>query len=170
MRDREWTQILGWPGYRVYRHEINEPAKRLTLWVRRKRGNRRLVCSGCGHRVEQMHEVYERAVRDLSCFEFHTTVLVELYRVRCPDCGIKVERVEQLPSKAPFSKRFEELVGQACESAAARQVARRFGLATSTVLASGNWARPTRPLRPPTMRVPGAKAPEFFAARYASLS
>jgi transposase len=82
-----------------------------------------------------MHEVYERAVRDLSCFEFHTTVVVELYRVRCPDCGIKVERVEQLPSKAPFSKRFEELVGQACESAAARQVARRFGLATSTVLA-----------------------------------
>ena len=135
MRDREWTQILGWPGYRVYRHDINEPAKRLTLWVRRKRGNRKLVCSGCGHRVEQMHEVYERSVRDLSCFEFHTTVVVELYRVRCPDCGIKVERVEQLPSKAPFSKRFEELVGQACESAAARQVARRFGLATSTVLA-----------------------------------
>lgn len=56
-----------------------------------------------------------------------------MYRVRCPDCGIKTERIEQLPSKAPFSKRFEEEVGQGCESAAARQVARRFGLSGSTV-------------------------------------
>jgi transposase len=40
-----------------------------------------------------------------------------------------------LPSKAPFSKRFEEAVGQACESAAVRRVARQFGLAASTVRA-----------------------------------
>jgi transposase len=62
-------------------------------------------------------------------------VVIELYRVHCPDCGIKTERVEPLPSKAPFSKRFEEEVGQACEGASARQVARRFGLAASTVRA-----------------------------------
>jgi transposase len=43
--------------------------------------------------------------------------------------------VEQLPGKAPYSKRFEDAVGQACESASARQVARRFGLAESTVRA-----------------------------------
>jgi transposase len=43
--------------------------------------------------------------------------------------------VAQLPSKAPYSKRFEEAVGQACESAAARQVARHMGLAASTVRA-----------------------------------
>ena len=49
------------------------------------------------------------------------------------DCEIKMKKVPQLPSKAPFSKRFEEAVGQACESAAARQVALRFGLAASTV-------------------------------------
>jgi len=40
-----------------------------------------------------------------------------------------------LPSKAPFSKRFEDAVGQACESAAVRQVALRFDLAASTVRA-----------------------------------
>jgi transposase len=67
--------------------------------------------------------------------EFRTTVVVEIYRVCCPDCGIKIEKVLQLPSKAPFSKRFEDAVGQACESAAARQVARRFELAASTVRA-----------------------------------
>src|SRR6202040_3403072 len=58
-----------------------------------------------------------------------------LYRVRCPDCGLKIEKVDQLPSKAPFSKRFEEAVGEACESASARRVAKQFGLAQSTVRA-----------------------------------
>ena len=78
-------------------------------------------------------EVYEREVRDLPCFEYRTTVVIELYRLKCPDCGLKAEKVAQLPSKAPFSKRFEDAVGQACESAAARRVARQFGLAESTV-------------------------------------
>jgi hypothetical protein len=50
---------------------------------------------------------YEREVRDLPCFEFRTTVVIELYRVRCPDCGVKTEKVPQLPSKAPiFPLRF----------------------------------------------------------------
>jgi len=55
--------------------------------------------------------------------------------MKCPRCGFRAEKVPQLPSKAPFSKRFEEAVGQACESASARQVARRFGMAESTVRA-----------------------------------
>ena len=50
-------------------------------------------------------------------------MVVEFYRVACPECGLKVEVVPQLPSKAPFSKDFEDAVGMACESAAARQVA-----------------------------------------------
>jgi transposase len=135
LRDGDLTKLLGWPGYRVYRHEINEQAKTLKLWVRRKRANRKLVCTGCGRKLEEAHEVSEREVRDLPCMEFRTTVVVEVYRVCCPDCGIKMERVPQLPSKAPFSKRFEDAVGQACESAAARQVALRFGLPASTVRA-----------------------------------
>ena len=135
MRDSDLTKLLGWPGYRVYRHEIDEPAKTLKLWIRRKRGNRKLVCSGCGRKLEDAHEVCEREVRDLPCMEFRTTVVIEVYRVCCPDCGIKMEKLPRLPSKAPFSKRFEDAVGQACESAAARQVALRFGLPGSTVRA-----------------------------------
>ncbi len=60
-------------------------------------------------------------MRGLPSFEYRATVVIELYRVRCPGCGIKAEKVEQLPSKAPFSKRLEAVVGQACESAAARK-------------------------------------------------
>lgn len=82
-----------------------------------------------------MHEACQREVRDLPVFEFRTTIVIEVYRIRCPQCGPRMERVDQLPSKAPFSKRFEEAVGQACEGASARHVARRFGLAESTVRA-----------------------------------
>jgi len=119
----------------VYRHEIHEQAKTLKLWIRRKRGHRKLICSGCGRKLENAHDVREREVRDLPCMEFRTTVVIEVYRVCCPGCGIKTEKVPQLPSKAPFSKRFEDAVGEACESAAARQVARRFGMPASTVRA-----------------------------------
>jgi transposase len=117
--------------------EIDERTKQLKLWVRRKKTGLKLICSRCGQHVvaSKIHEVCEREVRDLPCFEYTTTVVVETYRVKCPRCGIRAEKVAQLPSKAPYSKRFEEAVGEACESAAARQVARRMGLAASTVRA-----------------------------------
>jgi transposase len=133
--DNEFTRILQWPGYRVYGQKIDEKNKILDLWVRRKRGNRKLECSGCGRKFADAYDSNERAVRDLPWSEFRTTVHIEVYRVKCPDCGVKVEKVPLLPSKAPFSQRFEDAVGQACESASARQVARRFGLPESTARA-----------------------------------
>jgi len=60
MRETDWTKILGWPGYRVYRHEINEGTKTLKLWVRSKRWNRKLVCSGCGRKLSEVYDTYER--------------------------------------------------------------------------------------------------------------
>lgn len=121
----------------------------LRLWVRRKRGNRVLICSGCQGRAKETAEIREREVRDLPWRKYQTFVIVEYYRVRCPDCGVKVEVVAQLPSKAPFSKDFEDAVGLACESAAAMQVARQFGLPASTVRAIDlryleRWARKRR--------------------------
>ena len=105
--------------------------------MRRKKAGLKLICSGCGQHVAagRVQEICEREVRDLPCFEYTTTVVVETYRLKCPRCGFRAEKVAQLPSKAPFSKRFEEAVGQDCESAAARQVARHMHMAASTVRA-----------------------------------
>jgi len=149
LTEREFTKILDWPGYRVYRHEIDAGAQTLKLWVRRKRGNLVLICSGCGGRCRRIEEIRQREVRDLPWRRYQTVVVVEFYRVRCPKCGLKVERVPQLPSKAPFSKDFEDAVGLACESAAARQVARHFRLAAGTVRAIDQrylerWAKSRR--------------------------
>ena len=78
--DNEFTRILQWPGYRVYQHEIDEEQKMLKLWVRRKRGNRKLMCSGCGRKFDRAHDANERAVRDLPWSAFHTTVFIEVFR------------------------------------------------------------------------------------------
>jgi transposase len=126
---------LAWPGYRVYQHEVDEKGKTLKLWIRRKRGNRKIECSGCGRKFIDLYDTSERAVRDLPWSAFAATVFIEIYRVKCPVCGVKREKVPLLPSKAPFSKRFEDAVGLACEMASARQVARQFGLPASTVRA-----------------------------------
>jgi transposase len=134
LTDNEFTKTLQWPGYRVYRHEFNESSQTIKLWVQRKRGNRKLECSGCGRQYIDHHDVDERAVRDLPWSALTATVVVEVYRVRCTECGVRVERVGQLPNKAPFSKRFEDAVGQACEGASARAVGRQFGLSARQVL------------------------------------
>jgi transposase len=154
LTDNEFTRILDWPGYRVYRHEIDEKAKTLKLWIRRKRGNRKIECSGCGRKFTSAYDVSERAVRDLPWSSFTATVFIEIYRVNCPDCGVKREAVLLLPSKAPFSKRFEDAVGLACEMASGRQVARQFRLPASTVraidlryLERWNWSRRKPALR-----------------------
>lgn len=126
----------------------------MKLWIRRKRGNRKIECSGCGRKFTDIYDTSEREVRDLPWSAFSATVVVEVYRVNCPDCGVKREKVPLLPSKAPFSKRFEEAVGLACEMASARQVARQFRLPASTVraidlryLERWNAARRKRALR-----------------------
>ena len=103
--------------------------------MRRTRANKVLICSNCGGRAQKVEEVREREIRDLPWRKYETWLIVEYYRVSCPKCGLKTERVEQMPSKAPYSRDFEDEVGRACESAAARQVARRFCLAASTVRA-----------------------------------
>lgn len=40
LRDKHWTRLWEWTGYKVYRHEIDEPGKRLKLWLRRERANK----------------------------------------------------------------------------------------------------------------------------------
>jgi hypothetical protein len=92
---KEWTAILVWPGYRVYRHELDEEAKTLKLWVGRKPVHRGFECRGCGRHLHQVHDVREREIRDLPWSVCRATVVVEVHRLQCPECGVLVERIER---------------------------------------------------------------------------
>ena len=75
----------------------------VSVLVRRKKTGFKLICSRCRRHVaaSRIHEVCGREVRDLPCFEYTTTVAVKMYREKCPQCGIRVEKVAQLPGEAP---------------------------------------------------------------------
>jgi DNA-directed RNA polymerase subunit RPC12/RpoP len=77
----------------------------LKLWIRRKRGNRKIECSVCGRKFR---DIYDTSEQDLPRSALTATVMVEVHRVNCPECGVKREKAPLLPSKAPFSQRFEE--------------------------------------------------------------
>src|SRR6266566_3763028 len=64
MEKRDLTRLLGWPGYRVYKYEVDEAAKTLKLWVRRKPIHRGFECSGCGRRLHAVVAAWEREVAD----------------------------------------------------------------------------------------------------------
>ena len=53
------------------------------------------MCSGCGRKLSEVYDLYEREVGDLPCFEFRTTVVIELYRVRCREDGKSAAAAEQ---------------------------------------------------------------------------
>ncbi len=135
MRDNEFTRILDWPGTGCFDTESMRPPRRCVYGCDESGGNRKLICSGCGTKFSDAHDYYQREVRDLPWRKYRTRVIIELHRVCCPACGVRVEKVPQLPSKALFSKDFKDAVGLTCESASVRQVARQFGLAASTVRA-----------------------------------
>ena len=95
----------------MYRRELDEDAKTLKLWVRRKRVQQRVRVPRLRSPPAQVHDMREREIRDFPWSVYRATVVVEVHRLRCPECGMLLEKIEQLPSKAPLSKRFEEIVG-----------------------------------------------------------
>ena len=108
--DNEFPRILQWPGYRVYQHKIDEKGKTSDLWVRRSVATASWSARAAAAGIQDAYDCNERAVRDLPWSECKTTVHIEVYRVKCPGCGVRIETVP-LPSKAPFSKRFEDARG-----------------------------------------------------------
>jgi hypothetical protein len=46
---------------------------------------------GCERRVDEIAETYEHEVRDLQCFEYCTTVVIELYRLRRPESAVNAD-------------------------------------------------------------------------------
>ena len=97
MQERDWTRVLGWPGYQVYEKEIDEPGKKLKLWVRRKKKvGLRLICSGCGQHVPS-----QQNPRDQRAGGTGPALLRVLddsgggdaYRMKCPRCGFRAEKV-----------------------------------------------------------------------------
>lgn len=92
-----------------------------------------MVCDGCGHEVDRIHDIEIRKVRDLSILDAFTWLSVPRRRVLCPRCGPRVERLEWLDRHARLTRRLAESVVRLCRVLPVKQVAAFFGLHWSTV-------------------------------------
>lgn len=140
MSKRDCTEWLGgWEGYRVgtvgrFEKSAERPVAEvwIELWPIPGRSMR---CSVCGGEVTQVHDQEERWVRDLPILDAQTHLLVHRRRVRCPQCGPKVEALSWLDRYARVTRRLAESVARLCQVLPIKHVAAFYGLSWDTVKA-----------------------------------
>lgn len=86
------------------------------------------ACSSCGQFVDEVHDYSWREVRDLPILDAKTILIVHRRRLRCPDCGPKLEALSWLDPYARVTRRLAESVARLCSVAAIKHVAEHFDL------------------------------------------
>ncbi|MEA1965095.1 MAG: ISL3 family transposase [Candidatus Aerophobetes bacterium] len=81
------------------------------------------ICSSCGQRTSFTYGSTRVRIRDLSIFEFKSYLVLDKYRVKCPNCGVKVEKLDFADIYSRCTDRFEEYVARLCQITSVKQVA-----------------------------------------------
>lgn len=136
----ELNELLGgWEGYRLgsvgrIRPAESEEGGQEEIWIELiPRGDRVKQCSGCGQQVTETHDSEERWVRDLSILGTATWLCVHRCRVKCPQCGPKLEQLDWLARYSRVTRRLAESVARLCRVLPIKHVAEYFGLHWNTV-------------------------------------
>jgi transposase len=122
-------EILGLPNITSAMIELAEG--RCDVFIERPTAD--LPCSGCGEIATRTFHHSLRRLRDLSVFDKKAFLVFDEYRVDCPRCGYKVEK---LPFAAPWARvtmRFAEYVALMVRHSTVKEVADMLGLDWETV-------------------------------------
>jgi len=101
-----FNRLLALQGARVIDVLFGPAGTTVRVALRR----RRAACSGCGQVCRHVHDRALRRWRHLDLAGQRCYVEYELRRVRCPDCGVKVEAVPWARPRARHTRDFEDLV------------------------------------------------------------
>ena len=101
-----FNRLLALQGARVT--DVLFGATGVTVRVALRR--RRAACSGCGQVCRKIHDRAWRRWRHLDLAGNRCHVEYELRRVRCADCGVRVEAVPWARSRARHTRDFEDIV------------------------------------------------------------
>jgi transposase len=94
---------------------------------------RRRVCSRCGQVCRATHDTVLCRWRLLDLGAQRCFVVCAIRRVKCPDCGVRVEAVPWARPGSRFSRDFEDVVAFLAQQMAKAPIARLMRIAWDTV-------------------------------------
>ena len=101
-----FNRLLALQGARVIDVLFGPAGVTIRVALRR----RQAACSGCGQLCRQVHDRAWRHWRHLDLAGQRCHIEYELRRVRCADCGVRVEAVPWARPRARHTRDFEDLV------------------------------------------------------------
>lgn len=137
MPEKQYIEELGdWQGFKVgsvNRFDSDVQSVRSEIWIELfPDKGRPMECSGCGEVVSKVHEHVERWVDDLGAWGADTKLLVHLRRVKCGQCGTRMEKVSWLEPYARVTKRLAQCIAQLCDILPVQQAADFYNVAWHT--------------------------------------
>ena len=114
-----FNRLLRLPGASVTDVCFSPQGVLVELRLRR----RRAACSGCGQVFAGMRDRAERRWRHLDLGGQRCYLLYRLRRMRCPDCGVRVEAVPWARAGARHTRDFEDMVALLAQQMAKTSIA-----------------------------------------------
>lgn len=125
----ELTSIVGFPSYRVASVDFEEESPSSRAWVRLERSGRCAPrCSGCGRATTKRRDWKIRSWEDLPWAGHPVTLMCRVWRLRCPRCGVRTERIPFAEPKSRVTRRLQTRIGLDCQSMATSHAAVRHGV------------------------------------------
>jgi transposase len=124
-----FNRMLELPGASVTGVSFERRGVVVTVRLRR----RRKVCGRCGQVVRATHAKGLRRWRHLYLGGSRCFIECELQRMRCPDCGVRVEAVPWARPGARHTRDFEDVVALLAQQMAKTPIARLTRIDWETV-------------------------------------
>ena len=124
-----FNRMLGLPGASVTGGRFERQGVVVRVRLRR----RRKVCGRCGQLVRATHETRLRRWRHLDLGGQRCLIECELRRLRCSDCGVRVEAVPFARPGARHTRDFEDVVAFLAQQMAKTPIARLLRVDWETV-------------------------------------
>jgi len=124
-----FNRLLALPGVRVI--DVLFGSDGITVRVALSR--RLAACSGCGQVCRSFHDGKRRRWRHLDLGGGRCFIEYELRRVRCPDCGVRVEAVPFARVDARHTRDFEDLVAFLAQQMAKAPITRLLRVGWHTI-------------------------------------
>ncbi len=137
-KDFPIQEIIGLKGMTVDRielpdkHEDSTEDNSITIHLKRDLRFSTSCCSVCGKAAPRKRKII-KVVRDLSILDKDTYLSCEIFNVKCPQCGIRRERLDFIDRCSRLTTRFEQLIFSLVCMSTVKDTAARFEMSWETV-------------------------------------